>query len=157
MNENILKLIENEISNNRITWHRIEDICKISRGRVISKSYVSSHEGIYPVYSSATINGGVFGMIDTYDYDDEYVTWTTDGDAGTVFYRSGKFSITNISGLLKVIDENISVKYLSYIFSMYSKRYVNTSSDNPKLMSNIVAKISLPFPSLKIQNKIVSI
>lgn len=31
------------------------------------------------------------GYLDTYDFEGEYITWTTDGaNAGTVFYRNGK-------------------------------------------------------------------
>ena len=42
----------------------------------------------FPVYSSQTTNQGIFGFLNTYDFDGEYVTWTTDGaNAGTVFYR----------------------------------------------------------------------
>ena len=84
---------------------QIDEICRISRGRVMSKDYIRDNAGPYPVYSSQTKNDGVFGTISTYDYDGEYLTWTTDGaNAGSVFYRTGKFSVTNVCGLLEVED-----------------------------------------------------
>ncbi|MEA3360831.1 MAG: restriction endonuclease subunit S [Thermodesulfobacteriota bacterium] len=63
----------------------------------MSKDYLATNLGEYPVYSSQTANLGVFGRINTYAYDGEYVTWTTDGaNAGSVFHRNGKFSVTNV-------------------------------------------------------------
>lgn len=83
------------------------EVCQINRGRVMSKDYLTANAGNYPVYSSQTANNGVFGRINTYDYDGKYVTWTTDGaNAGSVFYRDGKFSITNVCGLLKPQNKN---------------------------------------------------
>ena len=77
---------------------KISELCCISRGIVISKEDISNNVGDYPVYSSQTENNGELGKINTYAYDGEYLTWTTDGaNAGTVFYREGKFNVTNAS------------------------------------------------------------
>jgi len=70
----------------RVEWKRLGEIAEIQRGRVMSKDYLREHPGEFPVYSSQTANEGVFGYIDTYDFDGEYLTWTTDGaNAGSVF------------------------------------------------------------------------
>ncbi|MEG2687441.1 MAG: DEAD/DEAH box helicase family protein, partial [Christensenellaceae bacterium] len=51
----------------------------------MSKDYIKENTGDYPVYSSQTGNDGRLGLINSYDYDGEYLTWTTDGaNAGTV-------------------------------------------------------------------------
>ena len=72
----------------------------LGRGRVISHGDIASQPGPYPVYSSQTENDGVLGSISTYDFDGEYLTWTTDGaKAGTVFRREGKFNCTNVCGI----------------------------------------------------------
>ena len=69
-----------------VEFSNIESICKISRGTVISKTYIAQNQGEYPVYSSQTENEGVLGLINTYAYEGEFLTWTTDGaNAGTVF------------------------------------------------------------------------
>ena len=84
-----------EVCPNGVERVAISDICAISRGIVISKDYIRDNEGEYPVYSSQTENDGCLGKINTYTYDGEFITWTTDGaNAGTVFYREGKFNIT---------------------------------------------------------------
>jgi type I restriction enzyme S subunit len=138
----------------------IGKICQINRGRVMSKDYLRDNAGEYPVYSSQTVDDGVFGRINTYDYDGEYLTWTTDGaNAGSIFYRNGKFSITNVCGLLKVKDDGVNTKFLLYILATVSKKYVSAGMGNPKIMSNVMEKIQIPIPipPLAIQQEIVKI
>ena len=142
-----------------IEYKYIQEICNISRGKVYSKQYIQNNKGIYPVYSSQTENNGELGKINSFDLNGEYVTWTTDGAyAGTTFYREGKFSITNVCGLLEIKYKNkINTKYLNYILINKTKLYVNKSMNNPKLMSNVMENIQIPIPSLEIQTKIVTI
>ena len=153
-----LKLLEN-IFLYIVEYKKVDELCDITRGKVYSKDYIKNNTGIYPVYSSQTENNGELGKINTYDFDGEYVTWTTDGAyAGSTFYRNGKFSITNVCGLLKVKNFNELVpKYLHYILKINTHNYVNEGMGNPKLMSNVMANIVLPISSLEIQNKIVQI
>jgi type I restriction enzyme S protein (fragment) len=125
----------------------------------MSKSYLTDNAGNYPVYSSQTANNGVFGYINTYDYNEESITWTTDGaNAGSVFYHNREeFSITNVCGLLMSKSERIRMRYLYYILQITLKKYVNSGMGNPKLMSNTMAKVQIPIPTIKTQNYIVSI
>ena len=64
---------------------KVEEIGQVGRGRVISNIEISkSLNPKYPVFSSQTSNKGIMGYIDSYDFDGDYVTWTTDGaNAGT--------------------------------------------------------------------------
>ncbi len=134
------------------------EICEICRGKVLSKDYIRENPGEFPVYSSQTENDGVLGLISNYAYDGEFLTWTTDGaNAGTVFYRQGKFSITNVCGLLKVKEPNLLPKYLYYILSISTGKYVNSGMGNPKLMSNVMAMITVPIPPFAKQERIVAI
>lgn len=143
-----------------VRWATLGEICQINRGRVISKDYLRDHAGPYPVYSSQTANDGVFGFIDTCDYDFESITWTTDGaNAGSVFYhRDKQFSITNVCGLLRVLDsDHLSTKFLYYALGQLTKRYVSDGMGNPKLMSNVMSQIRVPVPPLEEQARIVAI
>lgn len=134
---------------------KIKNICEIGRGRVINKKEIESNPGIYPVFSSKSVGDGSFGYINTYDFDGEYVTWTTDGIyAGSVFYRNGKFNCTNVCGTLKVTNSNVNAKYLALILPEYTPLYVVRVA-NPKLMNNVMAEIQIPLPPLEIQQKIV--
>ena len=153
----IEKLIA-ELCPEGVKFKSIGEICQINRGRVMSKDYLRNNDGEYPVYSSQTVEDGVFGRINTYDYDGEYLTWTTDGaNAGSIFYRNGKFSITNVCGLLKVKVDSVNTKFLSYILATVSKKYVSAGMGNPKIMSNVMEKIKIPIPPLAIQQEIVKI
>ena len=141
-----------------VEYITIEDICNISRGKVMSKDYIRDNFGKYPVYSSQTENNGVLGTISTYEYDGEYLTWTTDGaNAGSVFYRYGKFSVINVCGLLKVTRAGVLPKYLYYILKVSTEPHVNRGMGNAKLMSNVMAKIKVPVPPMEVQCEIVRI
>ena len=95
--------LEKLLNGAEVEWKPLIKVASLTRGRVISKEYLTDHLGDYPVYSSQTVNNGEIGKINSFDFDGEFVSWTTDGaNAGTVFYRSGKFSITNVCGLIKI-------------------------------------------------------
>lgn len=136
---------------------KVKDICEIGRGRVINHQYIDENQGIYPVYSSQTKDNGVMGSINTFDFEGDYVTWTTDGIyAGTCFYRTGKFNCTNVCGTLKIYDEKvINYYYLTEALNQEAKKYVIQSA-NPKLMNNDMAEVKIPLPPLNIQKQIIN-
>jgi type I restriction enzyme S subunit len=147
-----------------IEWSTMGDVATLRRGRVMSKGYLIENAGEYPVYSSQTANNGMIGKIGTFDFDGEFISWTTDGaNAGTVFHRTGRFSITNVCGLIKINDETkLSYRFLFNWLSIEAKKYVYSGMGNPKLMSNQVERIpvpilcpSCPSKSLEIQAEIV--
>ena len=153
-----LEQLINELCPNGVEYKAVEDVATITRGRVISKDYINNNQGDFPVYSSQTENNGELGCISTYDFDGEYLTWTTDGaNAGSVFYRTGKFSITNVCGLIKISDTNILTRFLYFVLYVEAKKHVNYGMGNPKLMSNVMAKIKVPLPQVPIQEEIVRI
>ncbi len=86
------------------------------------------------------------------------MTWTTDGaNAGTIFYRSGRFNITNVCGLLKPTSDDINIRYLYFILSITADKYVSRGMGNPKLMSNVMARIKIPVPPIEEQKRVVEI
>jgi type I restriction-modification system DNA methylase subunit/restriction endonuclease S subunit len=135
---------------------KIEDLCDIGRGKVINHQYIAENQGDYPVYSSQTQNNGVMGYINTFDFEGEYVTWTTDGIyAGTCFYRENKFNCTNVCGTLKVKNKKLLIKFLPLVLNDITPHHV-VKSANPKLMNNVMANIKIPLPPLAIQEEIVA-
>jgi len=128
-------------------FSKVKDLFMDGRGRIISEEEIKNREGIYPVYSSQTSNNGELGKINTYDFEGEFITWTTDGaNAGTVFYRNGKFNCTNVCGILKPRNENINVKFFSYLLSTIAKNYVSYIG-NPKLMNSTFRDIKIIHPN----------
>ena len=152
-------ILEKLLNGAEVEWKTLGEVCNLKRGRVISKQYLAERSGRYPVYSSQTANQGKIGTLDTYDFDGEFINWTTDGaNAGTVFYRNGKFSLTNVSGLINVINNSIlNCKYLFYWLTIEAKCHVYTGMGNPKLMSHQVKAIPIPIPPLSVQKEIVGI
>lgn len=156
---NIEEMIK-DLCPNGVEWRELgdPDIARLSRGKVMSKQFLEQNKGEFPVYSSQTASDGEIGKITTYDYDGEYLTWTTDGaNAGTVFYRKGKFSITNVCGLVDIQKKVLLTKFVYYYLSIVTKKYVSSGMGNPKLMSNVMGKIKIPIPPLEIQEEIVKI
>lgn len=131
-------------------------ISEVGRGRVIShKEIEKSNSAIYPVYSSQTSNGGVMGFLDTYMFDGDYVTWTTDGaNAGTVFARCGKFNCTNVCGTIRLAKD--SHIFVAAILNIYAKPHVSRHLGNPKLMNDPMKKVRIPLPSDFLEQKAIA-
>ena len=122
----------------------INDILNFIRGRVISKKHLNDNLGKYPVYSSNTKKDGILGYLNTFDFDCEGITWTTDGvHAGTTFYRNGKFSITNVCGLITVKEEFKNLIYLPFVNEVLSFKKIATGTDNKKVMTNVILNANL--------------
>lgn len=147
-----------ELCPDGVEYKKLSDICSLSRGKVYSKTYLSENIGDYPVYSSQTANNGELGKISTYDYDGEFLTWTTDGAyAGTIFHRKGKFSITNVCGLISLKSKDVLIRFLYYWLGIEAPKHVYQGMGNPKLMSNQMEHIEIPVPPLPIQEEIIRI
>ena len=156
-----LKLLKSAIISLNVlhsgTWKqfKIKDIAQIGRGRVISSIEISQQKNpTYPVYSSQTSNDGIMGYLDDYMFEGEYISWTTDGaNAGTVFYRDGKFNCTNVCGLLKLLN-GFDTHFVSLILAEATKKYVSINLANPKLMNNIMGNIQICLPEFEEQKRI---
>lgn len=136
----------------------VHDLFDLGRGRVISKKEIDNNIGVYPVYSSQTTNNGILGYINTYDFDGEYLTWTTDGaNAGQVFYRNGKFNCTNVCGLVKEKNKiSCNLYFVMCYLNSVSKKYVSYVG-NPKLMNGVFSSIKIRLPKKEEQDKIATI
>ena len=155
-----LKKLKSAISkkllcNDKWTTCIIQDIAEIGRGRVISSVEIDRQKHLlYPVYSSQTSNNGIMGYLDNYMFDGEYITWTTDGaNAGTVFYRKGKFNCTNVCGTLK-IQPKFDCYFVSLVLQQATQKYVSSNLANPKLMNNTMASIKIRMPNIETQKQL---
>ena len=159
---NKLDVLIQELCPNGIEFKLLSDIEKLGyvtlgRGNVISKQDIIENPGEFPVYSSSALNNGEFGKYNEYMFDDERITWSIDG-GGRFFYRkSHKYSVTNVSGWLKVENNKIiSTKYLFYVLTNLwkSKSYNYIKKAHP---STIRDEYMIPLPHIKVQNEIVRI
>lgn len=126
----------------------LNEIFDVSRGYPkYTQNYANKNKGKYPVYSSKTEEDGLFAKINTYDYDGEYLTWSTDGYAGVLFYRNGKFSCTDHCGILKLKDINNNV-YLPYVSKVLNLQSIAIGNGNMRVKTNMVKKANpmIAFP-----------
>ncbi|MBO3368313.1 restriction endonuclease subunit S [Clostridium perfringens] len=119
-----------------------------------TKTYCNQHKGENPVYSSNTKE--TFFMIDSFDYDGKYITWSTDGLAGYIWVTNGKFSATDHRGILipkKDINiENLDMNYLKYIIEPIFRKNIkgrmghDGQNEYTSLKLNAVKKITQKIP-----------
>ena len=132
-------------------------LIEMGRGNIISKNDILSTPGNYPVFSSSSSNNGEIGRYGKYMFDDERITWSIDG-GGKLFYRNNiKYSVTNVCGWLKVLDEKkIISKYLYYLLiNQWQKLNFNYSHKaHPSVIRN---EYYVPNIEIKVQEKIVKI
>ncbi len=87
---------------------------ELGRGKVISHADMRSNPGPYPVYSSSVIDEGFMGAYGDHLFDEELISWSVDG-GGNFFYRpKHKFSVTNVSGFMRVLSDDIVCQFLAY-------------------------------------------
>ena len=133
----------------------VGEVFRVTRGEVLAMPLVKGErlpQAPYPVYSSQTKNRGLAGYFSDFLYEDA-ITWTTDGaNAGEVNYRAGKFYCTNVCGVL-LSTEGYANACTAALLNSVSRSYVSYVG-NPKLMNGVMAKITIPLPSLAEQQRI---
>ena len=135
---------------------RVGHLFFLGRGRVMSRDYIEEHRGPYPVYSSQTANDGVFGSINTFEFEGDFLTWTTDGaNAGTVFRRKGRFSCTNVCGTLKARGDALDLDFVHEALDFQTTRFVRLDI-NPKLMNQEMDAIRVPLPPFAEQQRLAA-
>lgn len=130
---------------------KVKNLFKIGRGRVIAVTEMNPN-GKYPVFSSQTKNDGCLGYIDTYDFDQDQLTWTTDGaNAGTVFLRRGKHNCTNVCGTLLPYTNDNDLRFLKYSLEYIAIFHKRADINGFKIMNNEMANIVITLPPLSEQ------
>ena len=157
INELIKKLCPNGVKYYQLSELEENGKIVLGRGNVISKKDIIDNPGSYPVYSSSAVGNGEIGRYGKYMFDDIRISWSIDG-GGRFFYRNApKYSITNVSGWLKVQDILlIDTKYLYYILTNeWTKK---TYDYNHKAHPSVIKKeYRIPIPPMEIQKEIVRI
>ena len=117
-----------------------------------TKKYGEIHKGIYPVYSASSATP--LTHIDTYDYNGIYLTWSTNGFAGTLLVLDGKFSINGDRGILLPKDgrEDLDYDYMKYVLEPQFRELAkgrkgdNGEDEFTKLYPSMLANVMVPVP-----------
>jgi len=129
---------------------KISDYFDIVKGDAkYTNSYILANSGQYPVFSSQTTNNGEMGRISTFDFDQECITWTTDGvHAGTVFLRNEKFSMTTHCGALILKSEFVGKISYSYVLSVLKTelKRVAVGEQNKRVTVATIKRLPISVP-----------
>lgn len=136
----------------------ISGVISLGRGNVISKKDMEADPGPYPVYSSAQNNDGRIGSYNKFMFDEQLITWSVDG-GGYVFYRPPhKFSVTNIGGYLRILD---NTKFLyPFLAAVLQKLHGQHVFDwQNKAHPSVIRKLynNIPLAPLAEQKRIVDV
>jgi type I restriction enzyme S subunit len=136
----------------------VTGVISLGRGNVISKRDMEADPGPYPVYSSAQNNDGRIGSYNKFMFDEELITWSVDG-GGYVFHRPHhKFSVTNIGGYLRILD---NTKFLyPFLAAVLQKLHGQHVFDwQNKAHPSVIRKLynNIPLASLDEQRRIMDV
>nr|AAC78320.1 restriction-modification enzyme MpuUVIII S subunit [Mycoplasmopsis pulmonis] len=141
--------------------YKLGQILNLEKGKSkYNAKYVSQNIGIYNLYSSKTRDQGIFGKINSYDFNGEYILITTHGAyAGTVKYVNEKFSTTSNCFILKVNENIVKTKFLSYLLLLQEKTFNDMAigSAYGYLKNYNINDFEVNLPNLKIQSAILGI
>lgn len=123
-----------------------------------TKKYGNLHPGNYPVYSASSQKPLTY--LDTFDYDGRYMTWSTNGFAGTILILDGKFSINGDRGILVPKDgrTDLDFDYMKFtlepIFREMAKgrKGDNGEDEFTKLYPSMLSTVMVPIPVDNIGN-----
>jgi restriction endonuclease S subunit len=131
---------------------------ELGRGKIISQKDIDADPGEYPVYSSSARGRGEFGRYGKYMFDEELVTWSVDG-GGKFFYRpQGRYSITNVSGFLRVKDKEMLDTYYAWahLYSLWQTMTFNyTEKLHPSVLRDRFRFSYPPLPHQRIIGEIL--
>ncbi|MDC9140860.1 restriction endonuclease subunit S [Escherichia coli] len=108
-------------------------------------------------YTHRKHNDGCLGYINSYDFNCEQITWTTDGaNAGTVFLRKGKYNCTNVCGTLQPINKENFLQFHLYCLQYINQFHKRPDTNGAKIMNNEMAEVYIPLPSNQEQLRITT-
>lgn len=131
-------------------------IVELKRGKIIAKTLLSDDKE-YPVYSASAQGNGLLGYSDTYDLDEELISWSVDG-GGRPFYREKhKFSVTNVCGYLRILDTSV-LDYRFLYYCMRSEWQKNKFDYSHKAHPSVIKELyNILIPPLDEQKKIAKV
>jgi hypothetical protein len=77
----------------KVAAYTLIDLFDIQKGKAkYTRRYENLNKGEYPVFSAS--NNEPLTFVNTFDYDGEFLTWSTNGFAGYMKIISGNFPLT---------------------------------------------------------------
>ena len=147
----------------RSKWKRVrlgelvaQQIISMGRGNVISKETIESNPGCYPVFSSSATGDGIIGHYAEYMFDDERISWSIDGGGKFFYHPISRYSVTNVSGWIKVHKQDeISTRflYLALDAEWQTKHFDYQTKAHPSVIKN---EYTVIYPAIDKQHEITT-
>lgn len=150
--EHIKRLVFNiDASDYTMVGKPLAEIVESIKGKSrYTRKYGEKHKGEYPVYSASSSIPLTF--IDTFDYDGAYLSWSTNGFAGTVRVLTGRFSVNGDRGLLIPKTDAVDIRYLRFVlepvFRQLAKGRKGDKGEDEftKLYPSMINDVTVPLP-----------
>ena len=129
-------------------------IISMGRGNVISKETIASSPGPYPVFSSSASGDGIIGYYSKFMFDDERLSWSIDGGGRFFYHPKSRYSVTNVSGWIKVNHRTeIATRflYIALDAEWQKKHFDYQTKAHPSVIKN---EYEISYPPLEEQNRI---
>ena len=148
-----LSEIEKNNTDYNMAYFPINDLFATEKGKAkYTKKYGNLHLGEYPVYSASSSKP--LTHIDTFDYDGKYLTWSTNGFAGTILVIEGKFSINGDRGILVPREgrTDLDFEYMKYVIQPIFRELAkgrkgdNGEDEFTKLYPSMLDNVMIPVP-----------
>ena len=148
-----LSEIEKNNTDYNMAYFPINDLFATEKGKAkYTKKYGNLHLGEYPVYSASSSKP--LTHIDTFDYAGKYLTWSTNGFAGTILVIEGKFSINGDRGILVPREgrTDLDFEYMKYVIQPIFRELAkgrkgdNGEDEFTKLYPSMLDNVMIPVP-----------
>ena len=148
-----LSEIEKNNTDYNMAYFPINDLFATEKGKAkYTKKYGNLHSGEYPVYSASSSKP--LTHIDTFDYDGKYLTWSTNGFAGTILVIEGRFSINGDRGILVPREgrTDLDFEYMKYVIQPIFRELAkgrkgdNGEDEFTKLYPSMLDNVMIPVP-----------
>ncbi len=141
-----------------VVWKTLGEVAEIKTGQTVSKNIIAENTGNYPV-----INSGrePLGFINTWNTDNDPIGITSRGaGVGSVTWQEGKYFRGNLNYSVSIHDSSIlDTRFLYYLLlqMQIDIQALCTFQGIPALNAANLKKLSIPLPSLSVQQEIVRI
>ncbi|WP_373205887.1 restriction endonuclease subunit S [Clostridium tertium] len=162
--EKIKEVISTKVILDNVKYVLVRDIFLLRKGITINEIDLYRNKGSIPVYSSQTLNDGLFGKCSNEFYQksrkkghSDELTWTTNGIAGKVFYRDTDFLFTEKCGHLRLKEEfknDYNLQYIKVVLNQHTSDYLTSKAANGKLEIQNMENVKIPTYTKKIQDKL---